>query len=297
MNKPKRKNYSFIFVLAFVVVGWFLFLLLVGEPPIDSTPVLIMVWASILVLIIAVYPQLLERIRRIKVKDFELELQEDVKKASAEVIFTDKELEDRYISFEKGEISRVWDLLDIAESSPDKSILLTVDLNKRILIPVLFAYLVILEYVNKSVIVLFVSRNENEIETIGAISGKVVIQYFSNRFTELNKLLGTIPFQEMKERVIPPHDYDYIWSEADLGFMLNSDEYRLRVNDVVTIFGKSLNRIKVDINFSKSDIQELRRAIERDDDYLLVYKGRKLFSVIPICNIAVIITKKVIWET
>ena len=291
-----KNKASFFLVLVLIIFGWLLFILFVGEPPLDTSPVLIMVWASIIILIIAAYPKMLERIRRIKVKDFELELKEDVKKASAEVIFTEKELKDSSISFEKGEISGVWDLLDITESSPDKSILLTVDLNKRILIPVLFAYLVILEYVNKSVIVLFVTRKNNGIKTIGAISGKLIIQYFSNRFTELNRLLGTIPFHDLKVRTIPPHNIDYIWSDAQLD-ELNSPRYRLRVNDVVTMFGKSLNKIKVDINFNESDIQGLRKAFEREDEFLLVYKDKKLFSVIPICNIAIIITNKVIQKT
>lgn len=79
-----KPSFRFVGVSTILAAGWYAFLSLVSQPPIDATPVLIMIWSSVLVLLFALFPKILDRVKRFKLKDFEIELQDTVARSTPE---------------------------------------------------------------------------------------------------------------------------------------------------------------------------------------------------------------------
>jgi hypothetical protein len=66
--------YRTLLLVSLVLAGvWYGFVKLIVRFSIGPTPALIMVWASAVVLFLAFFPHLLDKIKRVKIKDFELE--------------------------------------------------------------------------------------------------------------------------------------------------------------------------------------------------------------------------------
>ena len=91
LNNLIQRYYKTFFKFALIIIivasAWFGFIFLVGNPPIDTTPALIMVWLSVLIFFLAFFPKIFDRVKRLKLKDFEIELEESVKKSAAEEDF------------------------------------------------------------------------------------------------------------------------------------------------------------------------------------------------------------------
>lgn len=82
-----RRVFARVLTVSIVLLGvWFGFIALISHFSVSTTPALIMVWASAFVLLLAAFPRLLETLKRIKVKDFELELQDALKESPQEWI-------------------------------------------------------------------------------------------------------------------------------------------------------------------------------------------------------------------
>ena len=67
----KRKQINiFIFICIILSAAWYGFLFLVGNPPIATTPALIMVWVSVILLVISIFPKIFDKIKKVKIKVF-----------------------------------------------------------------------------------------------------------------------------------------------------------------------------------------------------------------------------------
>lgn len=134
--------FRFLGVSAILASGWYAFLSLVSQPPIDATPVLIMIWSSVIVLLFALFPRILDRVKKFKVKDFEIELQDTVARSTSEDYISFSDL-DEYTFSQKGDFRNLEDILEQAIRQPSKPILLVANLRdgEYISIPMLFIYL------------------------------------------------------------------------------------------------------------------------------------------------------------
>lgn len=139
--------------------------------------------------------------QKIKLKDFELELEEIVTKASSSdfITFSDIEGSQEEILGVKGTFKKLIELFERAIMFPDEPVLLVVNLGDglRVTITMLFIYLFFLNLFGSSVKVLFVS-SENKIknyyqvkreEIVGAVSGTKVLQRFLKLFPGFSSIL------------------------------------------------------------------------------------------------------------
>ncbi len=311
-----KRTIVFLFVAAIVGGAWYGFLSITKRPPIDTTPALIMVWISVFVLLFSLFPNILDKVKKIKVKDFELELQETVAKATSKDFLSIPDL-DKHIFSTKGDFRNLTSIIEQAARVPDKPVLLVVNLrdgdDQYISIPMLFIYLFFLDLVGASITVLFVSSKQH-IRTLsdirrdsilGAIMGKRVMRVFLERFPQLSRIFDFRGFNDS----IRFEDFFVSGRFRDEGFEhfflrmsemmhdlnLNRSEY-LSIRDVENWFRSDLSRHTIEVSVSDIDIREIRQAILREDEFLLVLSDNKLNSVVSVCFLTRDMARKVLEE-
>lgn len=301
---------KFVFIILIIAVAWYGFLYLVGDPPIDTTPALLMVWISVIVLLFALFPKVFDRIKRLKLKDFEVELSETVKKQTEEDFISMDEVND-YVFSQKGDFRNLIDIVRQARRNPDKPILLTVNVRDGdyISIPMLFIYLFFLDMVSNTLNVLFFSsrrpvRNFSDISRsslIGIISGKKVIKTFYNRFPWLYRIFEFERFSNIRMEDFLRRDF-FREHPSDSMFRRCYDflrEHRrnerefLTEGDVVAWFEKDLNNKIIDLDNIESNKQAIKDAIEKGDEFLIILENRAFRSVIAVCKVTRNISLKV----
>jgi len=284
----------------------------VKPPPIDTTPALIMVWASVFVLIISLFPNILNKIKKIKVKDFELELQETVEKATSKDFISVPDF-DEHIFSTKGDFRNLARTLQQAARFPDKPVLLVANIREGeyISVPMLFVYLFFLDVLGSNVNVLFVSsrRKIQKITDIrqdcilGAVSGKKVIRIIQEKFPRFyriynfGRLNDNIRFEDFflsgrydEERF--EHFFRHISDEID-ALESNRNRY-LTENDVKNWFMGVISSHAIELSISKSNSKEIRKALAKDDEFILILDNNRLNSVISICFMTRDITSKML---
>ena len=310
-----KRVFPFLAVVAIVAGAWFAFFSIVTSPPIDTTPALIMVWVSVVVILSALFPSVLERIKKIKVMDFELELQDAVAAARSDEYISIDELDDRIFST-KGGLRNLADIMELVIRFPTRHVLLAVNLRNghHIFIPVLFIYLFFLDLLGASVTVIFVNSRRKikkvsdirDDDIVGAISGKKVLQSFLIRFPRLYRIFDSRGFNEdigfeelfrggvLSGRV----ELERLLSRL-LAKLLDHEKRRndyLSVKDVENWFRFDLNTHAVKSTMAPQDVQEIRKAIVEGNELLLVFSDDGLESVISICALTRDVASKAIQE-
>jgi hypothetical protein len=312
--KDQLRTYCRIIIILLILSGgWFAFLYVVPRVNYEAMPVLVMIWASIIVLLLAVFPQILDRIKRFKIKDFEIELQNTVEQSTLEDYISLSNL-DEYTFSQKGGFRQLKDIFIQATQQPSKPILLVVNLrdNRYISIPMLYIYLFFLDMVGKSITVLLISTKQKLSEIsditkesiIGVISGKTVLQIFYRRFPHLLKIFDMHIFSEH------PFDVDELFCqdffqgkdaerffrrayENISHFHSNFNEY-LTKEDVRSWFRNKLNCRTVEVDVGSEDLKTIKEALKQGDDFFLSIKNERLRSVISLCYFSKQVTKKVL---
>jgi hypothetical protein len=309
-----RRTITFLTVAAVLAAGWYGFLSMVKAPPIDATPALIMVWASVFVLLFVLFPNLLDKVKKIKVKDFELELQETVAKATSRDYLSIPDFDEHLFST-KGDFRNLGDIIEQALRFPNKPVLLVANLrdDHYISIPMLFIYLFFLDLVGASVTVLFVSskqpiRTVSDIRRdhiLGAVLGKKVMRVFLERFPRLIRIFDfrrfndNIRFEDLfRSGRFHGEGFEHFFHHLsdvlhDLG--VNRSEY-LSERDVENWFTPDLSRHAVELSISETDIKEIQQAISREDEFVIVLRDNKLNSVASICFLTRDMSRKLLDE-
>jgi len=298
-----ERLFNFIIVFTILSSVWYAFLSLIPNPPIDTTPALVMVWSSFIILIIAVFPNILDRVKRFKVKDFEIELREAVAKYTTEDFIS---LLDRYdyIFSEKDDFRHLQDILSKATSHPSKPVLLVVNLMKRISIPMLFIYLFFLDLIGSSVTIVFISSksphdnltNINKDSILGAISGKTSLQVFYKHFPHFVKIFNFKHFEIFSYSVLLDGLKENIFLECYKSIR-NIDNNHLGYpskDEVLDLFNGQLSCRKVEIPLNPSDLKTIREALAQGDEFIFSIKDEGLNSVISLCDFSKNISKKIL---
>src|SRR5690242_6568212 len=205
-NETYLRQFFRIFIFRLLPVGlilfgaWYGFLRLVNKPPLDTSSVLIMVWASVILLILAFFPKIFEKVKAIKLKDVEIELQEAVAKSAPEDYISIEASGDEPLFSEKGDLRHLQAILREATLEPDRPVLLLVNLKDDyyISIVMLFKYLFFLNLISMKTIVLFVSSEKHfdsltdvrKDSLIGAMSGKRVLRALRSEERRVGKECG-----------------------------------------------------------------------------------------------------------
>lgn len=312
MKPILRKIAPVLIVTAIIIGAWFAFISIVAPLPIATTPALIMVWLSVFVLFLVLFPNFLDKVKKIKVKDFELELQETVAKATSRDFLSVPDF-DEHIFSTKGDFRNLREIMEKTARVPDKPVLLVVNLrdDQYISIPMLFIYLFFLDLVGASVTVLCVLsrqsvRSLSDISRdsiLGAILGKKVMRVFLERFPGLSRIFD---FRRFNDNIIfedffrsgrfQGEGFEHFFhhmSEIMHDLSLNRSKY-LSVRDVEKWFRGDLSRHMVEVSISEADIKEIRQAISKDDEFILVLSDNKLNSVVSVCFLTRDMSRKVL---
>ncbi len=302
-------------ILLILIVAWIIFIILVKPLPISPTPSLIMVWASVIVLLIGIFPNILKRIKRIKFKDFELELQAIVTKASMQDYISFSDLEQPIFST-KESFSNLSKILPLALRLPNKPVLLVVNLknDRYISVVMLQIYLFFLDLLGASIFVLFIStkrklRNTSNIvqnEIVGAVSGRKVLQIFFQRFPDLFRIFDfrNLPSYAQYDETIRSGKF---FESSLTNFFQNVHNMFLEVNqafptylakkDVKEWFIGQLSNHAIDSSITVSDLKTVQKALMEENDFIIICENKKLVSLSSLCFLTKDISKKVIAET
>jgi len=301
---------KFVFIIVIIIAAWYGFLYLVGDPPIDATQALLMVWISVIVFLFVLFPKIFDRIKRLKLKDFEIELSETVKKYSEKDFISMDEVND-YIFSQKEDFRNLVNIAKQARRNPEKQILLTVNLRggDYISIPMLFIYLFFLEMASNNLNVLFFSsrksiRNFSDISQnsiIGVISGKKVIKTLYRRFAWLYKIFEFEGFSKIEmddfltRGIFIEQPGESLFHRCFYFLRENQRNERefLRKRDVIAWYKKELNNKIMDLDDIESNKQAVKDAIEKGDEFLIVSENKAFRSVIAVCKVTRNISLKV----
>ncbi|HEV8431450.1 MAG TPA: hypothetical protein VGQ41_26355 [Pyrinomonadaceae bacterium] len=290
--------------------AWYGFLRLVNKPPLDATPVLIMIGGSILLLTLAFFPKILERVKTIKLKDFEIELEEAVAKSAPERYLSIEASGENPIFSEKGDLKHLKTIWKKAIQEPDRPVLLLVNLGgvNKISIVMLFKYLFFLDVISMKTIVLFISSPEefasltdvSQNSLIGVISGKRVLHTLSRRFPRLLKIFkgaGQGEFFNGELDFVPSDDslrslYLSLLAELTLNYPEQSEF--LTTSSVRTWFMDDLSAITIADSFIPSNITAIRKALSKGDEFLLALDDVHLKSIVISCQLTNRISQRVL---
>ena len=303
--------FKFAAIMLIVAAAWYGFIYLVGKPPIDTTPALIMVWLSVLIIFLALFPKILDRVKRLKIKDFEIELEESVKKAAVEEDFISMDEFDDYVFSQKGDFRNLNQILRDARRFPEKQILLTVNLRdgRYISIPMLFIYLFFMDLIGNPVNILFVSSRRHikyfsditNNTILGIVSGKKAIKIFYDRFPWLMRIFEFGRFSDMRidkfiHRGFKGFPYENFFYDCyrHLRENRNNENEYLTEEDVISWFGNDLDSKIVDLDNIELNNQLIKNAIEQGDEFLLIVKNGVFKSAIAVCKVTRNVSSKVL---
>ncbi|MFW5787914.1 MAG: hypothetical protein ACOCV3_06570, partial [Halanaerobiales bacterium] len=123
--KPYFKRIGIIGLVTLILIsGWKGLIFLTGDPPLsDIWPALIMVWLSIFVLILAVFPQLFDKIKKVRIKDLEIILEKVLKDSPQREILSFSEYKIEQVEFEEGNFKNLKNLIKKSILEPDQPLI------------------------------------------------------------------------------------------------------------------------------------------------------------------------------
>lgn len=284
------------FSFSVIILGgaWYGFLYLSGNPPFDPTFALIMVWSSVIVLILTIYPNILQRIKRVKIKDFEIELNEALTPDKLEDFITLPDQQENLMG-SKGDFSALYGLIQQAKQEPHKQILLKVNIgSSQITIPHLYIYLLAFRIFDLSSITIFVnsenrkSAHIQQNEVIGAISGEKAW----NILKDYSSLQGNPKFHELVRQIISLHRdgiqdihlFEELWHYSR---DFSSDFIILNKQQVLTLFGNLfISTITNYPHLTEDELSVLQKSLNSKEEYLILLDGNYLSSILVLDNLS-----------
>jgi len=303
VSKRYYKGGALILILAGV---WYGFIRLVEHPPLDTTSVMIMLWSTAVILVLALFPSIFDLIKKIKIGDIEIELKDVISKSSPQDYITTTEISGTSIYAQKGDARNLQTILTEMMQEPGKPILLTVNLGRAISKTFLFVYVFLIELFSASVVVFVVKRSQlrnindlKETDVSGVISGQRLINAYLRRFPSLLRIfygrtngfgdnayasagLVQIPSEEIIETV---YNLCEMQIENDLAREGRGDFERenrselLNKREIETWLKDKLDSKFIDKSFGKNDLDVLRQCIISSDEFVILTENKKIVSV------------------
>lgn len=310
--RHSRELLGLIGVLIVVLIVWVGFLFLVRDFQIGTTPALIMVWSSGLLIILGLFPEILGRIRKIKFKDFELELHEILENeiSSPKVRMSDFVINLRVEG--KGNWDDLLGILNELAIKRDSYRLLIVNLRNDdfISVSMLYIYLLFMETLGAGSVVLFVKKsgqkiNLSEIRTnhvIGVTYGKSILLTLQQMFPVTRVTFRQDTFRSDAADEIGPLDpEDEIPSIGELEHMRlrldkelrtlrnrwrNSDFPVMTKRDVEQWFQSHLSKSQIELTQKENHLDVLYKSLRNNENFLMMFDGNQLSGIGFICDIS-----------
>lgn len=304
--------------LLFLIIGsvWWGFLYLTVEKLIGTTPSLIMVWGSAAVFILALFPSIFNRIKRLKLKDFEIELTESLEDLKSKDFISVNEInQDQLLFSQKGDFENLKKTLKRISLNPQKPVILVVNTksNHSIFIPALFIYLFFIEILTLDFVVLFISKKEeiagiNDIDeesVIGVVSGPRVVKELQMQFSGLYNIYNPSFFPSNGTLSNFRFDYHFgkrVFDSNELGHLfeyclenLNTIEIEqhlfLTSSDVRNWFRDFLSKNTLEIS-TELNYRTIKNSLSNSDEHILLVEKGFVKNVIRMCSISNTMTKK-----
>ena len=298
-----------ISLTAILFLVWYGFLTLVEDPPLDTTPVLIMVWGTAGILILALFPSIINYINKVKIGDIEVELRDIVEKSITLEYITAEDLSDTPLPAEKGDTDNLGKIITKILQEPNKPVLLTVNLGRggRISMPFLFVYLFLISAFSELTIVVFVNkrvgrqgiRSLKKENIIGVISCNQLLLSYYQRFPTLiatqanfqirrNETYERIGLYQVPSRHLIHSYYDIVRQTMMNEYQNNrqlhdvNDWERLTETKIINWLGSKVEFATIDISLTPKDTENIRQSLYDEKEYILVTKDSELQNFIPI---------------
>jgi len=313
--------YKPVALLLILVSTWYGFLKLVKAPPLDTTPVLIMIWVTAGILILSLFPTILNRIKKIKIGDIEIELQEAVIASVSQDYIALEDAQRAFDTDNKGGTKDLQTLLARVMQFPKKPIVLIVNVRDKISKAFLFVYLFLLDLFSdcESVFVMFIYAPQtpnalskiDKDDVLGVISGKSVLQLYYERFKGLNELWGQIAygskssaFETLRSVRVPSSSWirsfsNFVKSTTDNASKDKRDyDWRLlSIDDVKGWIWDSLSKRFVNFKIQEADLDIIQEALSEGDEVVIVVNDKKVKSLVFLNTLARNISKKFLLES
>jgi hypothetical protein len=306
--KKTKGFWAFVFVAALLGGSWYVFLALISKPPLETTPVMIMVWASLILLILAAFPEILNRIKKLKVGDVEVELQDVLQKSKEENQVSLDEV-DYSMMFEKGDLRRLKSLVVSAMKEPERTYFLVVNVFElRISIFALAAYLYFLGFVAKSIVVIFISDPSRQLKpksikkssVIGVVNGQIVLKEIFLRYRNVYQRLVNVSTEFVRNNDDEDNENNLVNFLNGIDLLRNRDqieqmnEYRLNSQQVASWFAGELDDRAISSKLTESDRSTLKKSLSNKDEFIIVTdENDVVVSVIPIREYSRIFTLRI----
>lgn len=317
------KVWKSLALLLILFAVWIGFLKLVSPPPIETTPVIIMLWVTAAILLLALFPSVLDLIKRIKIGDVEIELRDAISKSSPQDYITDTDISGTSIYADKGDARNLQAILARLMQDAGKPILLTVNLERAISKTFLFVYIFLIELFSSSVVFFVAKRQQfrsitdlKEAEVVGVISGQKMINAYLRRFPSLLRIFNThnnnignatyeaaglvqIPSGEIIEtlyRLCERQIRDDLERELRGDFDRENRNELLNKREVENWLKDKLNTKSIDKSFGKDDLEILRQCLVSGDDFIILTENKKIVSVTKIETLTRSISKNLLTQ-
>jgi hypothetical protein len=308
-NSWLRRIPRFLTILLILGLVWAGFLWLTQSPPVDAIPAVLMVWTTAIILLLALFPSILSNIGRFRFGEVEFEMRDSIKSANIQDFLSFADFSNAYRATSQGNARGFQAILAQALETPDKPVLLVVDLQEqKITLAFLFAFLMLMDLLSEQVLVVFAvprkkieePENLNIGDILGAISGKKMLRAYFRRFPSLMNIfvreqsvhsvlesngLVQIPSSELILAL-------YEQCRTQISSDLENEKKRYLEQDVSSLdehlspqeiekwLKEMLSQHIIDERFQLADIGTIYQALEEKDDYVIVAEDRRFKSVL-----------------
>jgi len=325
VNKNTKFGNVFRVIAIFFILGmvWVGFIWLTQAPPVDALSSLLMVWATAIVLLLAFFPAVLNRVGKLKVGEVEVELQSSVQSAHLQSFISSLDLSAAYLLTLQGDAGGLQKILAKAIENNGRPILFVIDVQEqKITRAFLFAFLMLIDLFNNQVIVAFSAphaRNSDALEInirdlIGAVSGKRLLNAYHRRFPSLvnifireKELSTTLEMNGLIQ--IPSSElimglYDQCRTQIAHDLQNEKGRYTglehpemdetLSRREIETWLAELLNHHIVNTSMQRGDVEIIHQALKDNEDYLLVSSNGNFRSVLLVGEFSRVIANKVL---
>lgn len=279
--------------LALVAAGWYAFLWLVADRAVGENPALVMVWASVIALLLVMFPDVIKRVRRVRFGDFELELHGEIDKAvRSPPIIADAD-RNTWLASKAGpeELTRIF---RVAASDRSRPIVLDVDLGRgeRISIIALHLYLTFLVFVQNPVIVIFRSAEVDgageRSRLRGIIDGtrlwRLLRREFPRAWETIRVLHNPELIRQVTEGSVSPDGPNlYPWWDDLRGVV---QEARLDQKWFNRHIVPELSRNWLSLEVEQVPLTRVQEALRQEDvDWLLLLRDGDVVGILNLCRV------------
>lgn len=291
-SEKRKRGLGWIYITISVAIFWAGFWIWTKQFSIGETTALILAAVAFLAIVIKANPGILDYIKRIKIGDFEVELNQRIEDVSSEYNLVLPEEGDIELRPKAG-LEYLYEDIYKMKKSPRKKIILKADLKdgSYISIPMLYLYMWLYDYFGELVALVFLSTyKRRKPEIFGVISAERAFKILDRKYPRYRRVLSAIQedfytFHQKKDSITNLY-WDLKGNERGI---LN---YKI-FND---LFLDYLDKETIDYPISKENYNKLLNLIESNREYVILMEEGQLKSVISISLITRIIAKDYLYS-